>query len=156
MILAYTIRGLSQKCLASLGNFGYILGLNLSPQLKRTFIYILINTDNVLIKRKREALKANVEESCDVEFFRCMITHHAHHTSAVAMAATTECGDESLTHPPYLLGLASSDFCLFPSHSAFDNDECHVMVFRPISEAAHSWSYNSIQMMHGSESDIQT
>ena len=28
-------------------------------------------------------------------------------------------------------------------HSAFDNDECHMMVFRPISKAAHSWSYDN-------------
>jgi len=29
------------------------------------------------------------------------------------------------------------------THSAFHNDECHVMAFRPISEAAHSWSYDN-------------
>jgi len=29
------------------------------------------------------------------------------------------------------------------THSAFDNDECHVTAFRPISEAAHSWSYDN-------------
>jgi len=43
-----------------------------------------------------------------------MITSHAHHTSAVAMAAATECGDESLTHPPYFFDRALSDFYLFP------------------------------------------
>ena len=26
--------------------------------------------------------------------------------------------------------------------SALDNDECHVTAFRPISEAADSWSYD--------------
>jgi len=29
-------------------------------------------------------------------------------------------------------------------HSAYDNDECHVTAFRPISEAAHSWSYDNL------------
>jgi len=29
-----------------------------------------------------------------------------------------------------------------PTRSAFDNDECHMTAFRPISEAAHSWSYD--------------
>ena len=29
-----------------------------------------------------------------------------------------------------------------PTRSALDNDECHVTAFRPISEAAHSWSYD--------------
>jgi len=29
------------------------------------------------------------------------------------------------------------------TRSVFDNGECHVMAFRPVSEAAHSWSYNS-------------
>jgi len=29
------------------------------------------------------------------------------------------------------------------TRSAFDNDECHVTAFRPISEAAHSWSYDN-------------
>jgi len=28
------------------------------------------------------------------------------------------------------------------THGSFDNDERHVTVFRPISEAAHSWSYD--------------
>ena len=30
-----------------------------------------------------------------------------------------------------------------PTRSAFDNDECHVTAFRPIIEAAHSWSYDN-------------
>ena len=30
------------------------------------------------------------------------------------------------------------------TRSAFDNDECHVTAFRPISETAHSWSYDKI------------
>jgi len=29
------------------------------------------------------------------------------------------------------------------THSAFGNDECHMTSFRPISKAAHSWSYDS-------------
>jgi len=28
-----------------------------------------------------------------------------------------------------------------PTRSSIDNDECHVTAFRPISEAAYSWSY---------------
>ena len=28
--------------------------------------------------------------------------------------------------------------------SAFDNDECHVTAFQPISEAGHSWSYDNV------------
>ena len=43
-----------------------------------------------------------------------MITHHAHHTSAVATSAAAERGYESLPHPSYLLDLASADFSLFP------------------------------------------
>jgi len=30
------------------------------------------------------------------------------------------------------------------TRSAFDNDECHVTAFRPICDAAHSWSYDNI------------
>jgi len=32
-----------------------------------------------------------------------------------------------------------------PTRSAFDNDECHVTAFRPISEAAHSLSFGNIK-----------
>ena len=56
--------------------------------------------------------KASVDESCDVEFFRCMITRLAH-ASGVAMSAATECGYELSSYPPYLLDLAPSDLCLF-------------------------------------------
>jgi len=38
---------------------------------------------------------------------------------------------------------------------SFDNDKRHVTAFRPISEAAHSWSYDNIRMMHGSEWDME-
>ena len=31
-----------------------------------------------------------------------------------------------------------------PAHSSFNNDESHVTAFRPISEAAHSWSHDKI------------
>ena len=31
-----------------------------------------------------------------------------------------------------------------PMRWSFDNDECHVTAFRPVSEAARSWSYNSL------------
>jgi len=34
-----------------------------------------------------------------------------------------------------------------PTRSAFDNGECHVTAFRPISEAAHSWSYESDDLL---------
>jgi len=30
---------------------------------------------------------------------------------------------------------------------SFDNDRCHVTAFRPISEAAHSWSYDKTYIM---------
>ena len=30
-----------------------------------------------------------------------------------------------------------------PTRSSFDNDERHMMAFRPVSEAAHSWSYDN-------------
>jgi len=30
--------------------------------------------------------------------------------------------------------------------SSFDNDECHVTACRPISEAAHSWSYDKMPL----------
>jgi len=33
-----------------------------------------------------------------------------------------------------------------PTRSAFDNGKCHVMAFRPISEAAHSWSYDNSEL----------
>ena len=36
-----------------------------------------------------------------------------------------------------------------------DNAQSHVTAFRPISEAARSWSDDNIQMMHGSECDMQ-
>ena len=29
------------------------------------------------------------------------------------------------------------------THWSFDNDKCHITAFRPISEAAHSWSYDN-------------
>jgi len=35
--------------------------------------------------------------------------------------------------------------------SAFDNDECHVMAFWPISEVAHSWSYDKMILCVGLE-----
>ena len=34
------------------------------------------------------------------------------------------------------------------TRSSFDNDECHVTAFQPISEAAHSWSYDIVYCMH--------
>ena len=37
----------------------------------------------------------------------------------------------------------------------FDNAQRHVTAFRPVSDAVHSWSYDNIQMIHGSECDIQ-
>ena len=30
-----------------------------------------------------------------------------------------------------------------PTRSSFNNDERHMMAFRPVSEAAHSWSYDN-------------
>jgi len=47
-----------------------------------------------------------------VEFYRGVRPRPAHHDSGVAMSAATECGYESLPHPPRLLDLAPSDFCL--------------------------------------------
>ena len=44
-----------------------------------------------------------------------MIPSHAH-TSGVAMSAATECGYESLPHPPHLLDPALSDFPLLIEH----------------------------------------
>jgi len=37
---------------------------------------------------------------------------------------------------------------------SYDNDQRHVTAFRPISEAAHSWSCDNIQMMHGVDIEI--
>jgi len=34
------------------------------------------------------------------------------------------------------------------TRSLFDNDQRHVTAFRPISEAAHSWSYDNVSRMH--------
>ena len=36
------------------------------------------------------------------------------------------------------------------TRTAFDNDECHVRAFRPISEAAHSWSYDKSDYIYTS------
>ena len=38
-----------------------------------------------------------------------------YHTSQVAMAAATECGFESLTHPSYSRDMTPSNFYLFPT-----------------------------------------
>ena len=40
-----------------------------------------------------------------------------------------------------------------PTRSAFDNDECHVMAFRPISEA-HGPSYNTYTIIISNPSPL--
>ena len=51
--------------------------------------------------------------------------------------------------------ISSNDTRSIVTRSSFDNDERHVTAVRPITEAAHSWSYNTIHMMHNSECDLQ-
>jgi len=45
-------------------------------------------------------------------------------------------------HQCYLSAIFAISHGRPPTHAAFDNDECHVTASRPISEAAHSRSYD--------------
>ena len=113
----YSVTRPYEGCLKSFWLHWVTLNINkiCCHNLIRSFVYMLTDIDNVLIKSKLtwSIGKASVEESCDV-FFRCMTTRSAHHISGAAMSAAAECGCELLPHPPCLLDLAPSDFCLFP------------------------------------------
>jgi len=106
----YLFTWVPQKFLASLDNFIY--KLNLLPQLKRRLIGIHIDIDKVLMKSMWSIEKQALRKGATWVLLQMILC--TAHTSGDAMSVATECGYESLLHPPHLLDLAPSDFCLFP------------------------------------------